>query len=287
MTHLSILKSRDKRLFAEEIHDGILRIHLSCALSRWLKADPTCYLIDGILIDTGFAHIRDLMVRFLADYEIKAICCTHNHEDHAGNCGALSQMHDCPVYLANPDKLWEEGVRKLAPYRRLWWGPLERYEPLDMPEVINVGGRPLRAIRTPGHSQTHVAFFEESSRFLFAGDMYVSGGVTAILWSEDPYASIRSLREVAALAPIKLFNGHSLVLDNAKQLLNEKADRMQEAVNLVVMMHRQGSSIQQILRRVFPHGQKKDLLFAAITGRQFSRANFVRACIVHLPENSI
>lgn len=283
MTRIATLTSGDKRLCAEELQDGVVRIHLSSSLTRRLGMNVTCYLVDDLLIDTGFPHIRNLLVSFLADRRVNAICCTHNHEDHAGNCGVLAQQHNCPVFLSNPHKLWDEGVGKLALYRRVVWGKPGKYHPEPMPEKVCSEGRALHATPTPGHSQTHAAFFDERGGNLFVGDLFVSGGVAAVMRHENPYASVESLRRVAALSPERMFNGHGLTVPFATGPLRQKADRIEEAADQVVRLHEKGVREKEIRRRIFSNGHWKDRLLCAVTGGGFSRANFIRACLVHRP----
>ncbi len=118
--------------------------------SRALGMDVSAYLVGDILVDTGFAYVREPLLRALDGRSISMICCTHSHEDHTGNAAVLSDAHRCPVYLRHADQLWDEGVKTLAPYRRAWWGHVTPFSPLEMPEVVESGGRRLRAVAAPG-----------------------------------------------------------------------------------------------------------------------------------------
>jgi ribonuclease/clavin/mitogillin len=261
--------------------DGITRISLSSRLSRFVGMKVCCFLVGDILIDTAFSHAGDPLTGYLEDKTVNVIALTHNHEDHSGNCGSLSRAHDCPVYLAHPELKYAEGVGKLVPYRRISWGPPSEYEPEPMPEKIESGGRILRAVPTPGHSRTHVAFFEEATGLLFAGDIYITGGVTAIMSHENPYQSIESLRRAAGLKPRRMFNGHGLTIDDPAEALLQKADKIEAAARQVLQMHHQGASLRKIQNAVFKTGRARDRAMALLTGGEFSRKNFVKACIAH------
>jgi glyoxylase-like metal-dependent hydrolase (beta-lactamase superfamily II) len=243
--------------------------------------EASLYLLGGILIDTGFPHVRDLVVRFLSGQSIRAIGCTHHHEDHAGNCGALAEMHGCPVYMAHPDAILEEGIANMPLYRRMFWGQPDRYEPLEMPAEIRVGHRVLRSVPIPGHSRTHTAFFEEATGLLFSGDLYITGGVAAVMTHENPYESIRSLRRAASLSPSRMLTGHGHTVKNPVKLLRAKADRIEKAAERAWELHGACASEQEIVRRIFSKGHAKDRFMALMTGGEFSRLNFVRACIAH------
>jgi glyoxylase-like metal-dependent hydrolase (beta-lactamase superfamily II) len=210
---------------------------------------------------------------------------THNHEDHSGNCGSLARAHGCPVLLEHPELQDSEGVGKLVPYRSIGWGPPSEYVPEAMPEKIESGGRTLRVVPTPGHSRTHVAFFEEAAGLLFAGDIYITGGVTAVMSHENPYQSIESLRRAAELKPHRMLNGHGLTIDDPAEALLQKADKIEAAARRVLEMHHQGASIRRIQNAIFKTGRAKDFALALLTGGEFSRRCFVKACIAHkMPE---
>jgi glyoxylase-like metal-dependent hydrolase (beta-lactamase superfamily II) len=275
------LRKKGLRLDAVDIGDGVTRISLSSRLSRFIGMKTCCFLVGDILIDSGFSYVSDLLAEYLDGRTVGVIALTHNHEDHSGNCGSLSGAHDCPVLLAHPELKDGEGVGELVPYRSVGWGRPSEYQPEPMPEEIRSGGRTLRVVPTPGHSRTHVAFFEEATGLLFAGDIYITGGVTAIMSHENPYQSIESLRRAAELKPRRMFNGHGLTIDDPAEALLQKADRIEAAARQVVEMHQQGASLRKIQNAVFKTGRAKDFTLALLTGGEFSRKCFVKACIAH------
>ena len=275
------LRKGGYRLGARDVGEGVIRISLSSRVSRFVGMKACCFLVGDILIDTAFSHAADPLTGYLEDKTVNVIALTHNHEDHSGNCGSLSRAHDCPVYLAHPELKYAEGVGKLVPYRSIGWGPPSEYEPEPMPEKIESGGRTLRAVPTPGHSRTHTAFFEEATGLLFAGDIFITGGVTAIMSHENPYQSIESLRRAAKLKPRRMFNGHGLTIDDPAEALMDKADKLEAAAQQVLEMHHQGASLRKIQNAVFKTGRAKDFLLVLFTGGEFSRRCFVKACIAH------
>jgi glyoxylase-like metal-dependent hydrolase (beta-lactamase superfamily II) len=269
------------RVEIEDLGHGVSCIHMSDRVTRAFKMETCAFLVDDVLIDTGFAYVRKPLVDALAGCAISAICCTHNHEDHTANCAALARAHGCPVYLRRASALWEEGVGRMRPYRRRVWGAVERFTPEEMPDVIHANGRSIVAVPTPGHSQTHTAFFDEASGFVFSGDLFIARGVSAVMTHENPFESVASLRRVAALEPRVMLTGHGDVVDAPAGPLRDKADRIEDAAAAVIDLHARGWSTAAILRDVFPRGAAKDRLSAWMTEGEFSRANFVRACLIH------
>jgi len=282
-----ILKSSDQVLRAEQVDDGVVHIHLSNFLARRIGFGASCYLVDDVLIDSGFPNAGRVLMRYLEDKSVRAVCCTHNHEDHAGNCGRLARRFKCPVYLRHPDSRWDEGVDSLLPYRRIGWGKPESYQPQEMPSGIQTRLRKLQAIATPGHSRTHTIFFDEKSRLLFVGDLFIGPAAGAVMSHENPYDSIRSLRRAAGLDARLMLNGHGLVTGDVSRRLARKADRIEAAASQVLKLHARGRSPGRIVRQVFPQGNFKDRIMSAVTQGEFCRLNFVRACIRHREQPAI
>ena len=252
--------------------------------TRSLGFEVSAYLVGDILIDTGFSYVREPLLAALSGSEINLVCCSHSHEDHTGNCAVIAAANDCPVYLRHADALWEEGVRTLAPYRRIWWGRVEPFDVLEMPEVVESGGRSFKVIPTPGHARTQVALYENATGDVLTGDLFISPGAAALLTWGNPWLEADSLRRVAALRPKRMLTGHGLIEEDPVSLLELKAERIEEAARKSVELMSEGVAPRDVVTRVFPRGAFKDRFFEWLTSREFSRLNFVRAAVRHAPE---
>jgi glyoxylase-like metal-dependent hydrolase (beta-lactamase superfamily II) len=148
------------------------------------------FLVRGekiALLETGPKSVVHNVLKALEDLRVEAvdwIVVTHIHLDHAGAAGTLAQrfpgaqiaVHKIGApHLADPAKLWKSAARIYGDdMERLWGGidpiPKERITVLTDGAKIDLGGRSLQAIETPGHAYHHHAFLDSESGTLFTGD---------------------------------------------------------------------------------------------------------------------
>ena len=143
-------------------------------------------------VDVGTNHsvpglLAALEATGLPPEAVDYVIVTHVHLDHAGGAGEM--MRRLPAarlvvhprgarHMVDPSKLWagatavygEEAMRRN-------YGALVPVEPsrvVEAPEgfVLEVGGRPLRFLDTPGHARHHFCVWDEASRSMFTGDTF-------------------------------------------------------------------------------------------------------------------
>lgn len=161
------------------------------------------YLVEGdrqaVLIDTGdnLADIREL-VRGMTSLPI-AVLNTHRHLDHIGGnylfdevwaydhrvtreVAALGVNHEAALEVIQPGSLrkpvpepFYENTYCIPPYRVTRW--------IADGEKIDLGGRVLEAIHTPGHAPDHLMFMEKETGYFWTGDNFYTGCVyTHLPW---------------------------------------------------------------------------------------------------------
>jgi len=91
-------------------------------------------------------------------------------------------------------------------------------------DIIDIGGREIEVLHTPGHSPGHLCFWESRRGYLFTGDLVYKDILFAYYPSTDPEAYLDSLEKVAALPVKKVFPAHHS-LDIKPEILT----RMREA----------------------------------------------------------
>uniref|UniRef100_UPI0032E36F58 MBL fold metallo-hydrolase n=1 Tax=Lacrimispora sp. TaxID=2719234 RepID=UPI0032E36F58 len=75
-------------------------------------------------------------------------------------------------------------------------------------DTIDLGGRKITVLHTPGHSPGHICFWEADRGYLFTGDLVYKDTLFAYYPSTDPQAYLVSLEKIAALPVKKIFPAH-------------------------------------------------------------------------------
>jgi glyoxylase-like metal-dependent hydrolase (beta-lactamase superfamily II) len=121
--------------------------------------DEECVVIDA-------PHDVDGILAVVGERRVKAILCTHAHDDHVRVAPALRQRVTAPILLHPDDRpLWE-----LTHTDELWDADLS-----DGQE-IEVAGTTLRVVHTPGHAPGAVCFVADDLGCVFTGDTLFRGG---------------------------------------------------------------------------------------------------------------
>jgi glyoxylase-like metal-dependent hydrolase (beta-lactamase superfamily II) len=146
----------------------------------WVVGDDhECVVIDA-------PHDVDAILGLVGSRRLKAILCTHAHDDHVRVAPRLRRETSAPIFLHPDDRpLW------------LLTHPDELWD-VDLGEgqVIEVGGTRLEALHTPGHAPGAVCFHAAGLGCIFTGDTLFQGGpgATGRLFS-DHDTIVSSIRE--------------------------------------------------------------------------------------------
>ncbi len=176
------------------------------------------YLIEGqdtaLLFDTG-PGVRDIsqVVRALTDFPLITLP-SHLHFDHTGNLQRFQNiaLADLPVLrscmrdglLHASDDLFRGFLEGMV------WKPVKISQWLPIGSRIDLGGRQLEVLHTPGHSPDSISLFDREANILFAADFVYPGP----LYAQVPGANLADYltTSVALLTQIddqtKIFCGH-------------------------------------------------------------------------------
>lgn len=176
----------------------------------WIVGDER----ETLVIDP--AHDPDVIAAALGSRPLRAIVCTHAHNDHVNAAPALAERTGAPVLL-HPDDLplWRLTHPDRAPDGELSDG-----------QVLTVAGARLTVLHTPGHAPGAVCLYAPDLGVVFTGDTLFQGGpgATGRSFSDFP-TIIDSIRDrLLPLPPeTQVLTGHG-----PDTTLGEEAPRLDE-----------------------------------------------------------
>lgn len=146
----------------------------------WLVGDET----EVIVIDA--AHNASAIADAVGNAKVRAIVCTHAHNDHVNAAPELADRTGAPILLHPGDRvLWDLTHAGRAPDADLSDG-----------QVLTVAGTELTVLHTPGHAPGAVCLHAPDLGVVFTGDTLFHGGPGATGRSYSDYPTIvRSIRE--------------------------------------------------------------------------------------------
>jgi glyoxylase-like metal-dependent hydrolase (beta-lactamase superfamily II) len=126
----------------------------------WIVGDDT----EAIVIDA--AHDAEAIARAVGGRTLRAVVCTHAHNDHIDAAPELAARTGAPVLL-HPDDLplWKQTHPERAPDAELADG-----------QTLAVAGIELTVLHTPGHAPGAVCLHAPALTALFSGDTLFAGG---------------------------------------------------------------------------------------------------------------
>jgi glyoxylase-like metal-dependent hydrolase (beta-lactamase superfamily II) len=177
------------------------------------------YLILGtnkaVLFDTGLGigDIRRVVTR-LTTLPISVVN-SHTHNDHVGDNWRFSEIYgmDTAFTRANAKGSRDDAQAELAPsevcgdlpvgFNRKTYAtrPFHISHWLHDSDKIDLGGRTLQVLATPGHTPDSIALYDAENGLLFTGDTYYPGPVFLYRPETDLDAYEKSVKRLAGLAP--------------------------------------------------------------------------------------
>ncbi len=213
-----------------------------------------CYLILGqekaMLWDTGMGigNIK-AVVEKLTDLPTFVLN-SHSHHDHIG-CNAMfdevwcydseecvakisaGNPHEEIAYEVSEESVWKDFPEGFDPetYAEVGKAPTNTVKDGD---VIDLGGRTLEVVYTPGHTADSIMLIDEANGLLFTGDTYYPAPLYAFSDDSDftEYAaSMRKIADKVAGMNIQwIYASHNEVVAGT-EVLGEVADDMQSILD--------------------------------------------------------
>jgi glyoxylase-like metal-dependent hydrolase (beta-lactamase superfamily II) len=242
-------------------------------IARVLAPNPSAFTFTGTqtylvgdaevaVIDPGPelpAHL-DALQQAIGGRKVAAIMCTHTHRDHSPAAGPLAQATGAPIIGCAPLVLDDAGPRADAAFDR-------DYAPdrvLGDGESIEVDGRRLTAVATPGHTSNHLCFAEETSGALFTGD-HVMGWSTTVVFPPDGdmAAYMASLDKLQRRDDRIYYPAHGPAVTNPRQHVRGFiGHRKQRERQILGLLEERARTIPEIVAAAYP-GLDPRLVIAA------------------------
>lgn len=165
-----------------------------------LMANESLYLVEGetkaILIDAG-TKIKDLdkLVASITDKPVTLVA-THVHPDHTGS--AIDYFPE--IYINPADTI---GIPEFMPNYK------GKVCFLEDGEILDLGGRILEIVFTPGHTPGSTTFVDKDAAYGFSGDSFGSGNLLLGVDFSTLISTCKKMSAVIEKYDIKyLYPGH-------------------------------------------------------------------------------
>ncbi|MBC2867453.1 MBL fold metallo-hydrolase (plasmid) [Streptomyces cellulosae] len=161
----------------------------------WIVGDDS----EAVVIDA--AHDASAIEAALGGRRLRAIICTHAHNDHIDAAPALAEATGAPILL-HPDDLplWKQTHPDRLPDQEL----------ADH-QMLEIAGTPFQVLHTPGHSPGAVCLYAPALNAVFSGDTLFRGGPGATGRSFSHFPTIiDSIRDRLLTLPpaVAVHTGH-------------------------------------------------------------------------------
>ena len=236
----------------EQLEPGIARI-LAHNPSAFTYHGTQSYLVgehEVAVIDPGpdLPEHLDALEQAIAGRPVAAIMCTHTHRDHSPAARPLAEATRAPIIGCAPLALQTVGPRADASFD----GDYAPDRLLQDGEEVDVDGKPILAVATPGHTSNHLCFAYEGA--LFTGDHVMGWSTTVVVPPDgDMAAYMQSLDKLRQREDRIYYPAHGPAVTNPQRYVRGLiGHRMQREKQILKLVGEQARDIPDIVASAYP-----------------------------------
>ena len=190
----------------------------------------------------------DALEAAIAGRPVAAILCTHTHRDHSPAARPLAERTGAPIVGCAPLALESVGPRADASFD----GDYAPDRVLGDGEALHVGGEPLTAVATPGHTSNHLCFAYRGA--LLTGDHVMGWSTTVVVPPDgDMAAYMLSLDKLRQRDDRIYYPAHGPAVTNPQQYARHLlGHRMQREKQILKLVGQEPRGILDIVANAYP-----------------------------------
>lgn len=236
----------------EQVEPGIARV-LAHNPSAFTYYGTQTYLIgtdEVAVIDPGpdLPEHVDALREAIGGRRVAAIMCTHTHRDHSPASRPLAERTGAPLIGCAPLALETVGPRADAAFD----GDYQPDLVLEDGQTLEVDGKPVTAVATPGHTSNHLCFAYDGA--LLTGDHVMGWSTTVVVPPDgDMAAYMQSLEKLRQRDERAYYPAHGPPVTNPQQYVRGLiGHRMQREKQILRLVGEKPRDIPDIVANAYP-----------------------------------
>lgn len=257
----------------------------------------SCYLIDGLLIDSGAPAGENDLKEFVNSLNpsqmIDKCFITHTHEDHAGGAHMLNTEFGIPIYTSDKALNLLKSGNTYPEYRQMVWGSKllpTNAENIDKPIITKSKKYSFELFPMSGHAPELSALIEKDQQWAFVADAVQPKYKMIFGKNSDIQEDISLIHQSLS----KLYNftegmDNLLIFSAGNGVLQGREFikvKMEEIENLRIQAHeyhgelqKEGYSGKKLIRKLIRNLFGKESIIGQLTQGDLSRENLIVSLI--------
>jgi glyoxylase-like metal-dependent hydrolase (beta-lactamase superfamily II) len=234
---------------------------LEPGIARLLAHNPSAFTYFGTqsyvigerevgVIDPGpdLPEHLDALEAAIGGRPLAAVMCTHTHRDHSPAAAPLARRTGAPIVGCAPLALETVGPRADASFD----GDYAPDRVLGDGEEIEIDGKPLVAVATPGHTSNHLCFAYDGA--LLTGDHVMGWSTTVVVPPDGDMAQyMASLDKLRKRDDRIYYPAHGPPVTNPAQFVRHLVGhRMQREKQILGLVRERARVIPDIVANAYP-----------------------------------